>query len=354
MLEPSEKKRIDNILRKGMPDYRKAYSDRTAWLMAYMAELAYLKFNQLDLDKEFALKLVKRVLEGSKKKTTKRIIGTINKHYGYDHKAAKDKLEQSLNQIGWRLVKTISANATQAYVAYNDNFAVLAFRGTEADRMGDIKADIKAMQTTCPTGGRMHLGFKEQYDDAEFLIKEVLNDQNVINKPLFITGHSLGGAVATVAAKRLTANHKISACYTFGSPRVGTEEWISQFKFPIYRIVNSADPVPSIPFSGTVIFLIIKSLRVIKRTIPQIPFLVPFANWLERTMSGYEHAGNMRYLTDCKDGDFSKTKLLYTVGWSRRFLALLVGARPRGRVLNDHNIQIYRRKLMNVAEKRNP
>lgn len=46
MLEDSEKKRANRILELKTPVYRKAYSDRTAWLMAYMAELAYLKFSR--------------------------------------------------------------------------------------------------------------------------------------------------------------------------------------------------------------------------------------------------------------------------------------------------------------------
>ena len=70
-------------------------------------------------------------------------------------------------------------------------------------------------------------------------------------------------------------------------------------------------------------------------------------------MSGYAHAGNMRFLTNCKDGDFSKAELLYTVGWGRRFLGTLSGMRPLGKVLKDHGIAVYRKKMMNVAEKRN-
>jgi len=55
-------------------------------------------------------------------------------------------------------------NATQTCLACNDEFAVLAFRGTEAERIKDIKADAKATQTTCPTGGRVHSMFKERDD----------------------------------------------------------------------------------------------------------------------------------------------------------------------------------------------
>jgi len=357
MLELNERDRALGVLAKKMPSYRKAYSDRTAWLMAYMAELAYLKFDPLQPDKEVTFKIIERALKSVKKGTTGKIIGAVRKSYGYDAKAQEDELKHSLKQIGWDLVETISVNATQAYVACNDEFAVLAFRGTEADRMKDLKADAKARQTSCQTGGRVHSGFKEHYDDAACEVEKALNHQDVKGKPLFITGHSLGGAVATIATKRLTADRKIAACYTYGSPRVGTEEWVGKTKTPIYRIVNSADPVPLVPFSGTTSFFIVKGIRATFRMI-QIPLLSPsmiwLGDWLERFMSGYAHAGNMRYLTNSNDGDFSEVELLYTVGWSRRFLAFFAGVRPWGAILKDHGIQIYRRKLMNVAEKRNP
>lgn len=353
MLESNEKNRVLNILAKSMPSYRKAYSDRTAWVMAYMAELAYLKFDPTPSDAAF--KLLGRVLSRSKKGTIGKIVGAIRESYDYDHKEKENILKDSLKQIGWELVKTISVNATQAYVACNDDFAVLAFRGTEANRIKDIKADVKATQTTCPTGGRVHSGFKEQYDDVAYEVERALDDERVKGKPLFVTGHSLGGAVATIATRRLPADRQLAACYTYGSPRVGTEEWVGQIKTPIYRIVNSADPVPLVPLSGMITFFLVKATRTTGRLVPPLRVLVSLGNWMERTMSGYAHAGNMRYLTNCKDGDFSKVKLLYTVGWSRRFLAgLRTGSIPWGKIPGDHGIQIYQRKLMNVAEKRNP
>ena len=354
MLETAEKERVQRILNKKTPDYRKAYSDRMAWLMAYMAELAYLKFDKPNSDEEFILRLVERALKRVKKGTTKKIVGAIRKSYEYDYEFEKSNLERSLDQIGWKLVKTISVNATQAYVACNKDFAVLAFRGTEADRMKDIRADAKATQTTCPTGGRVHSGFKEQYDDASDRVEETLDQEEVKGKPLFITGHSLGGAIAIIATRRLNSERRIAACYTFGSPRVGTEEWVARIKTPIYRIVNSADPVPIVPFSGTVVFWLAKVLRTGGRTIPVGHLLVWLGNWVERSMSGYSHAGNMRFLTDCKDGDLSKVELLYTVGWGRRFRGALSGVMPWGKVLKDHGIAVYRRKMLNVAEKRNP
>ena len=221
--------------------------------------------------------------------------------------------------------------------------------------MRDIKADAKAIQTACPTGGRVHSGFKEQYDDVATRVEDLLAQDEIKGKPLFVAGHSLGGAVATIAARRLNPGHRVAACYTYGSPRVGTEDWVAQIKTPIYRIVNSADPVPMVPLSGTAAFWLAKGLRASGRLLPWVGgALVWVGDWIERTMSGYAHAGNMRFLTDCKNGDLSQAELLYTVGWGRRFRGALSGIRPFGKVLSDHGIALYRRKMMSVAESRNP
>ena len=355
MLETIENKQAQRIVALDVPSYRQAYSDRIAWLMAYMAELAYVKYDQPSADSDLAVELLSRALKRTKRRSVDKIIAAIRQRYDYDHEEQKRVLARSLRQINWTLLDTFTTKGKQGFVAYSDRFATLAFRGTEADRIRDIKADAKATQTACPTGGRVHSGFKEQYDDVAIRVEDLLDQDGAKGKPLFITGHSLGGAVATIAARRLTAEHRVAACYTFGSPRVGTEHWVSQIKTPIYRIVNSADPVPMVPLSGTATFWSAKCLRAAGRLLPWVGgALVWLGDWMERTMSGYAHAGNMRFLTNSKDGDLSHVELLYTVGWGRRFRGALSGITPFGKVLSDHGIALYRRKMMRVAENRNP
>ena len=67
--------------------------------------------------------------------------------------------------------------------------------------------------------------------------------------PLYITGHSLGGALAVIASIRITPPDRIAACYTYGCPRVGDAEFTNQlWKIPVYRQVHSSDIVPRVPF----------------------------------------------------------------------------------------------------------
>ena len=62
----------------------------------------------------------------------------------------------------------------------------------------------------------------------------------------YITGHSLGGALAQIASAALNRDN-LAACYTFGSPPVGTAGLDEQVKCPHYRVINNWDLVPGLP-----------------------------------------------------------------------------------------------------------
>ena len=69
------------------------------------------------------------------------------------------------------------------------------------------------------------------------------------------TGHSLGGALATLCALDVQYNFpdKQVSCYTFGSPKVGNSYFKDSFNKRVpqtYRFVNSADTVPALPPGG--------------------------------------------------------------------------------------------------------
>ncbi len=95
--------------------------------------------------------------------------------------------------------------------------------------------------------GWIHNGFQDAWDDLK---KEVMKSINPIKK-LYIGGHSLGGAEASIAALYLkNKGYKIEAVYTYGSPRVGNSDWKKNFSksgIEYYRIVNGNDIVSSVP-----------------------------------------------------------------------------------------------------------
>lgn len=182
-----------------------------------------------------------------------------------------------------------------------------------------------------------------------------MKDDKLQGKPLFITGHSLGGALATVAARDLVHKGGIAACYTFGSPRVGNDEWTGDIKTPIYRLVNAADCVTMLPPGGDLIAAIAWIFRLISKA--QIPFLSSSCQSIERCLlskfGGYIHCGNMRFLTNCSKGNYKNVQLLYSVSFWRRVKGY--GIKKIGKsFLADHSITIYRKKLMVIATRRNP
>ncbi len=340
-----EKLFAEAILAKKMPTYRQAYSDRTAWLMSCAAELAYVKFNPLLPNEKLQAAFNKKVdeyLDGKKKKRLTVLLGS----FSYDAKDQEKILTSDLDTIRLKLINTFDVEDTQAFIAVTAQFAVLSFRGTEATKPKDIKSDFKAMQVKCVSGGMVHSGFSEAFDAVSEQVQTALNATDIAAKPLFITGHSLGGALATIAAKRLTHKSGIAGCYTFGSPRVGDTNWVAGLRTPVYRIVNAVDVVTMMPPGGGMIELTSKLLS-------HIPFLQPASDWVQKKFGGYLHSGDMRYLTNCENGDFEKVKLLSSVSWIYRIMGMVKNSFSASKTLKDHSMVNYRTKLSIIARKRN-
>ena len=149
----------------------------------------------------------------------------------------------------------------QVYVCEYENKLVVCFRGTES--IADILTDLKISQVTfivpnleileCP---QVHRGFYEQFysvqNDLEKHIKEYLKKNK--DAPIIFTGHSLGGALATLASLyfQMLLPELTVSCVTFGSPRVGDSTFVKLYEEHVketYRYVNDNDPVPCIPTS---------------------------------------------------------------------------------------------------------
>ena len=67
------------------------------------------------------------------------------------------------------------------------------------------------------------------------------------------TGHSLGGALATLAGMDLIKAGFDTSCYNYGSPRVGTigfSSFVGTIMTDMWRITHTRDPVPHSPGTG--------------------------------------------------------------------------------------------------------
>jgi triacylglycerol lipase len=161
---------------------------------------------------------------------------------GLAYKPFNDKLTEKLKKLGYKKIKYLNKDGAQAMILTNNTEQVLAFRGTQPKELNDIAADLKSWKMKSKTDGEVHDGF---YDEVEKLWADIIPLISA-TKPLFITGHSLGGAMATIAASRL---EKQTEClYTFGSPRVGNKKFIDHVLVKHYRWRNNNDLVPTVPF----------------------------------------------------------------------------------------------------------
>lgn len=150
-------------------------------------------------------------------------------------------------QLGFFAPEFVERDGAQAYVLDSVADRVVAFRGTEPDDLNDLKADIDALSAIAETVGRVHRGFKREADDIWPFIRAALDE---ISGTLWLTGHSLGGAIATITAARAQAGmarNKPRGLYTYGSPRVGDHPYCKGFAVETVRWVNNNDIVTRLP-----------------------------------------------------------------------------------------------------------
>lgn len=161
----------------------------------------------------------------------------------------------------------IHGSSTQCYVVYTDDFVVVAFRGTQVlkpsvdqetneslmtalrEVLKDVVVDSKVKLVDSGQGGNVHQGFmdalNEVWEDQLLPCLNKLLSEEGKNRVLWMTGHSLGAALATLAADRF--GH-VQGVYTFGSPRVGDQSFADDYYVNTYRFVNNNDIVPRLPW----------------------------------------------------------------------------------------------------------
>lgn len=140
---------------------------------------------------------------------------------------------------------------TQCYVMFNDENIVVVFRGS--DNLKDWLANFQTVYDPGPfKNTKVHEGFQDALFPSVISLTNLIDSAGVNNKKIWVTGHSLGGALCSLYAGMLIEHgYEIYGIYTFASPRPGNGAFGSKLNSrvigPHYRVVNTGDIVPHVP-----------------------------------------------------------------------------------------------------------
>jgi hypothetical protein len=133
---------------------------------------------------------------------------------------------------------------TQGAVISAPGFDVLVFRGSEEG--ADWLTNLNGLKDRWDGNGKVHVGFRQALDEVW---DDVTNKLQNVRGPLFLTGHSLGGALAILAGARLGRDGVKRAVYAYGTPRVGNSDFVNQYpsSVTVHRVINDDDAVATVP-----------------------------------------------------------------------------------------------------------
>ena len=159
------------------------------------------------------------------------------------------RARKEFRRIGFTTYNFYSVEGAQVHIAKNNDTIIIAFRGTEPKQFSDIKADLMAWKKRSRSVGQVHAGFKGEVDKLWADIRVSMGRK--AGRDIYVCGHSLGGAMATICASRLrseTRKGNVKALYTYGSPKVGGKLFVWGIdELEHYRHVNNNDMVTRVP-----------------------------------------------------------------------------------------------------------
>ncbi|PSN18721.1 hypothetical protein C7271_11075 [filamentous cyanobacterium CCP5] len=222
---------------------------------------------------------------------------------------------------------------TQAFFFRRGDDIILVFRGSQ--QLKDWKTNFKirlrefttlADQTAVLPKGYVHRGFLEAWHSVEKMVVHYLRKWWSPDTRLWITGHSLGGALANMAALSLDCQgFTVSGLYTFGQPRIADWQLVraanKRLGDRMFRYANNNDVVPLIP--------------------PQL--LLGFPPRV------YGHMGRFRYFS--WNGELRRNSFVSKY-WIDRLIGFVLALRQSGLdAIDDHKMEFYVANLQTALAK---
>ena len=169
--------------------------------------------------------------------------------FGVLARAADDSYFDTVDTEKWGSnAELLSRDGTDCLLTWNESDLIVAFRGTSSLR--DWLTDSDTKRLNFDGIGHIHAGFGHAWRAIEHTLLKRLRKVRR-GQRIWVTGHSLGGALASVAAESMHPDYDIHRLVTFGSPRVFSPKDARRIRWRmrsrIFRVVHSNDMVPTIP-----------------------------------------------------------------------------------------------------------
>ncbi|KAF1833829.1 alpha/beta-hydrolase [Decorospora gaudefroyi] len=137
-------------------------------------------------------------------------------------------------------------------VDHTNQLIVISFRGSTSIDTWRTNLDFGTTTTDICSGCTAHRGFWQSWLDARDRVVSAVKQASAAfpTYQIAVTGHSLGGAIATLAAANLRNAGYTVALYSFGAPRIGGSRistYITNQSGGNYRVTHWNDPVPKLP-----------------------------------------------------------------------------------------------------------
>lgn len=144
---------------------------------------------------------------------------------------------------------------TRGIIVQGHGATIIAFAGTDplvpANWGSDFDVGLNVGPGLEVMPGPVHRGFDKAFDAVSGQVGQALADRGA--EPVLLTGHSMGAALAVIAADRCLSesNVRATAVYAFGMPRVGDEDFANRYNDTLgattYRLVHGDDIVATVP-----------------------------------------------------------------------------------------------------------
>ncbi len=154
----------------------------------------------------------------------------------------------ALSKWGFQTCQFFKVGDTQGLVASTPDALVVGFRGTKEPRTWLKNIQI---QTVEEPYYRVHQGFFKGFNLVRDIVWEKMEAVEPNSKMLWLTGHSYGGALATILATEFSGTYKPDGIYTFGQPCTGKEDFAYYFDWHFhgrsFRFVYGDDVITKLP-----------------------------------------------------------------------------------------------------------